>query len=667
MITNVEPRAERHHAERARIAFETSVELSHRGFDDDAFEADAVDLSSGGLALRSPCLPDVGEHLTCRFEAFPGGTRVESRGEVVWTHADGERSGEFGLRFLDIDAQARALIDEMIAERRAETMKHSPSAPGSLEELRVAELELAGVAAPLPARILRTGGGEAVFEQRMDLLELGRAVVARAGSALGKGRIADVALRMDGETPTLAVTVRFEQGKSLFGEFDWESQTMLGQQARQDEPPVSDTVPDLEAPTPASVDKVAPSHVTVMEFEASGQPAVSEPATEASTPLPAPAHPPVETASAPVVDAQVPPVVSSAAKTAAQAPAQPKLLVSDDDAWAHPLPEDARSSALVRFLRIAVAITLAVRSAGSLLLAHAWPKLTALFASSRPLLVAFYTRRALPFARNALYFVSHKLEARPRRTTTAPAAQRKTAHEESGVVRLAVIGVLAACAIGLGVYAVAPASDEGQVPVHRKITRAKSEAEAATVAEAAAVPPTAAAAPAPAAVAAPVAATGAQPAKINPAYASAMMGQVAAPAPAALPVASPYAVDVRDPKVAGELAPSKPSATAAKTVTSGPSFGAKIVNRPQRFTLRMTSAVKTLSGSSDRTGFTVVVPGALSLDRASPIAASHKSVARAMVLNKGDRSELSVRFVDGKSPAFRVNGRGAELEVLIAE
>ena len=81
----------------------------------------------------------------------------------------------------------------------------------------------------------------------------------------------------------------------------------------------------------------------------------------------------------------------------------------------------------------------------------------------------------------------------------------------------------------------------------------------------------------------------------------------------------------------------------------------------------MSAPIKTLQGSSDRTGFRVVIAGARSLDKASPISASHKAIAQAMVLNKGDGAELSIRFVEGKSPAFRVNAHGNELELLIAK
>ena len=45
----------------ARMPVTMSVELSHTG-DPDAFEADAINLSAGGLAIRSAMLPDVGQH-----------------------------------------------------------------------------------------------------------------------------------------------------------------------------------------------------------------------------------------------------------------------------------------------------------------------------------------------------------------------------------------------------------------------------------------------------------------------------------------------------------------------------------------------------------------------------------------------------------------------------
>jgi hypothetical protein len=122
-----------------------------------------------------------------------------------------------------------------------------------------------------------------------------------------------------------------------------------------------------------------------------------------------------------------------------------------------------------------------------------------------------------------------------------------------------------------------------------------------------------------------------------------------------VPAGSPYAVDVR-----GAAAGQK-----TKTALVGSAFGQKQVPNPKRFVLRMSAPIKTVQGSSDARGFSVVIPGSLALERAAPIASGHPAVARAMIINRGDRSELSVRFADGKSPAYRVSGQGASLEVLI--
>ncbi|MCX7807884.1 MAG: hypothetical protein N2515_04695, partial [Deltaproteobacteria bacterium] len=72
-----------------------------------------------------------------------------------------------------------------------------------------------------------------------------------------------------------------------------------------------------------------------------------------------------------------------------------------------------------------------------------------------------------------------------------------------------------------------------------------------------------------------------------------------------------------------------------------------------------------LEGQADPSGFSVIVRGALSLDRAAPIARNHPAVERASILNRGDHAVLDVRFVEGRRPPYRVEIRGASLEVTI--
>ncbi len=754
MITTVERRS----VERGRIPFEIPVELLHEDFDD-AFEADAVDVSPGGLSLRSSCLPEIGEQLLCSFETVPGGTRVSSRGEVVWTHLAGVRGGEFGVRFVDQEPQTRALIAEMVAERAVQTERAADAVPSERAadscQPPMAQLDLEGVDAPLHARLMHAGGGAAVFEQRLDLLELGRAVVAHAGSALGRGNIAEVGLRMDGDTPLLTVTVRFDGGKSLFGEFDWETKASPATD--------TDTVPDLDAPSlpqqlAQGAEEPRVASVTMTEFCAQPEASQSTVARQTVSETNASAGAETETLPAALGDGltqdEVAQLASDAAaaqsdeqeraarqevrrsqaaearahdeemvrgpqivRTAKPAPKQSEQDSRNHDAWAHPLPEGARSSVLVRFLRIFAAVVVVTQRAGTWLKSALWP-------STRKLLAELHIERAANLPQRLWTSSQHltrnllaRASARPRRTTTAPAALRKAEQATMSSMRLAVLAGLAISAIALGVYALLPSPEEEQIPLHRSVQvalrrSAPSGENAATtpreVQPSAASPSTASSAavatsapanagnpagtaslvaPTAPTVAGSLAATAAPAqgsAALNPAYARSMAGQpplpspaTAAPSPqpappsaavprgpasATLVAASPYAVDVREPAHVVEV--TRKPATPANA--PGPSFGAKAVPNAQRFVLHMTGTIKTLQGSGDRSGFTVVVPGSRALDRAGPIRASHKAVAQAMVLNKGDHAELTIRFVEHKHPAYRVSGHGSELEVLIA-
>jgi len=97
-----------------------------------------------------------------------------------------------------------------------------------------------------------------------------------------------------------------------------------------------------------------------------------------------------------------------------------------------------------------------------------------------------------------------------------------------------------------------------------------------------------------------------------------------------------------------------------------PLFGAQEVKKGRRFTLRMTNPIKSLQGIPDEGGFTVIIPGSLSLDRAGPIAASHPAVKRSMILNKGDHSALTIRFAENASPQYQVTAQDSSLQIIIA-
>ena len=128
-------------------------------------------------------------------------------------------------------------------------------------------------------------------------------------------------------------------------------------------------------------------------------------------------------------------------------------------------------------------------------------------------------------------------------------------------------------------------------------------------------------------------------------------------APQGLPEGSPYAVDVREGGA---------PAAAATATSEGSVFGAPDIENGRSFLIRMSQPVTVIRGTARADGFSVEIPSSLSLDRAGPIAASHPLIERSMILNRGDHSELTITFVSGRTPAYRVSARGSAIEVLIA-
>ena len=99
--------ADRRDPNAPRRPFLGTVDLSavdHR----ERFQADAIDLSAGGMSLRAQLLPAVGERLAFQF-ALDDGRPIDTTGEVVWARGRGDAgAGSFGVRFLDLSADVRA-------------------------------------------------------------------------------------------------------------------------------------------------------------------------------------------------------------------------------------------------------------------------------------------------------------------------------------------------------------------------------------------------------------------------------------------------------------------------------------------------------------------------------------------------------------------------------
>lgn len=654
----MDPILDRRHERSERAPVRVAVQL-HQGDVEDAFEAAALNVSKGGISMRASCLPDVHSRLICRFSCMPSGTSVTAQGEVVWAHLDGPQSGEFGLAFIDLDPETEWLIEEMIAEHAAQSREPGPGAP-------VARLELEGSPEPIAARMASREAGRAVFEQELDLLSLGRGVLAHAPGAEGRaGSIAAVELRMVGSVPMLAVTVAFSHP------------TEAGELSA----PEHDTEPDLAAPDPSAHASTAATRgsapVTVTEFHAGERPTApmsevgSRDAREQATQAP-PAwalspldHPP-------------PPE---------QAPAEPRtvdfshafaLEPGDDDSeldaelaafsgpsigslWA-PVGRALTGMCAALFKRLDAPIASASHKAV--------PTVRGGFLRSLSLLQRLYARQLAPQLGAMRRLLQGLLPSRRRRTTAGPSPVKRAG--ASTLSRTLALGMLGAGAAGLAVYALTPSSHGDAVDLGRHVQpqepplQALEENDHAAAAPlphvmvpVAVQPPVANAAAAPSTTPAPALAPATHPQAptVSAATAAERPHVAAVPVASKAPPASPFTVDVR-PNAGVKTEPTAPR---------GLRFGAVKVPKGQRFSLRMSGRVTSFQGTPDKGGFSLTIPGVLSLDRAGPISAAVKTVQRAVIMNKGDHAELSIRFTDGKQPAYQVTAEGSTLFLVIED
>jgi hypothetical protein len=702
----MEPIRERRNDRSERVAVRLAVELGHGDFRD-PFAADVLNVSSGGISMRAACLPDIGSTLMCRFRCMPSNTEVTAKGEVVWAHLDGTHSGEFGLAFVDLDPKTEWLIEEMVAEQAA--WSGDPAKDGGA---RVATLELEGSPEPIEARLTHSEGKQAVFEQELDLLSLGRGVRAHApGSDTLPGSIAAVELRMVGAVPMLAVTVSFDRAPAHPS-----SEPLRDEPARVPSAPGHDTEPDLIAPGAlAPRTAVKATQLTLAEFaiDAAEPEADAEPESEPEIVLQASEL--EEVAEPPQPEAEIEQPLSTfeaayaraaaaseaGARAAQQEIDEASVDAAFDEAFSAPPPaapqaHSARAPAhdplaaacapvrrfkepdfgerdfsrefdldlgddidfdgdgerlpawkpllvalLMRCRSSLAALARVIGASGAALSRSALPQVRGAWQQTTSRTRAAYRTQLAPQLGALRRLLAAKLSSKRRRVTAGPMPAAKRAPAPAPIGRTLVLGMIGAAAVGLGVYALAPGRGEDRVDLHRKVKRHAHAAPSEAV-PAAEAPVDMVIAPEA------VPAAGAQkPAAAPAAAAGATKAPAASPAPATAASA-----------IAG--ADAKPAAKKLR-------FGAAQVPGGRQFALRMSGKIAGLSGSAEKGGFTVVVAGALSLDRAGPISSALKSVSRAMIINRGDHAELSISFVDGKQPLYQISADGNTLHVVIQD
>lgn len=185
------------------------VRVAPRDVDGD-FEADAVDVGLGGIAMTAPLLPHVGSEMFCTFTAPDDGSLISAACEVVWAHDSGPHIGKFGLRFRNLETRSERALRKIVdrwqeglndADRDRRLPAHERG-----DDLPSARVKLEGLSTPIEGEAVLRTARELVVEQSLPFLSLGK----NAAEGEREGRLADVQLRVEDGVPRLLLTLSFE-------------------------------------------------------------------------------------------------------------------------------------------------------------------------------------------------------------------------------------------------------------------------------------------------------------------------------------------------------------------------------------------------------------------------------------------------------------------------
>ncbi len=182
-----------------RVPFEGLVEVGTSV--GPAFEGQIVDVSRDGMHVHGAALPDIGQPVTCRFDAGNTGS-VQASGEVVWSDA-GDGGGSFGIRFTDLDELSEATLQRLV-----ETGGAPRSSSGRVR------LHIEGLGVAMKARVRDASRTKLTVGNELGFLQLGKSLELEDAES-GEKRpacIDRVELELDPATrvPRLVVGLRYE-------------------------------------------------------------------------------------------------------------------------------------------------------------------------------------------------------------------------------------------------------------------------------------------------------------------------------------------------------------------------------------------------------------------------------------------------------------------------
>lgn len=124
-----------------RVPFDGSVRLRYRLFQE-FLEENGANISAGGMFIRTIHPGELGSELDFEIRLDDDFTLVQGRGQVAWIRQPDDEPGAepgMGIRFIELGAESRALVDKIVRERVAAGLElfdlesHAPVPPLGVE------------------------------------------------------------------------------------------------------------------------------------------------------------------------------------------------------------------------------------------------------------------------------------------------------------------------------------------------------------------------------------------------------------------------------------------------------------------------------------------------------------------------------------------------------
>lgn len=193
-----------------RVRVETLVEVCGNEPGIPAFEAEAVDVSTRGMHLRTAYLPDNGAPLVCRFE--DEGREIVVEGKVAWRR-EGNRGGEFGIEFTALDSSSVGALRDLCDGASRAAAAEPAAAEANAEIGSRVRLHIDGLGSPMKARVRESGSEKVQVGSNLEFLKVGRKLEVEDLEHGGRrqAQIDGVSVAIDPQTrvPQLVVQLRF--------------------------------------------------------------------------------------------------------------------------------------------------------------------------------------------------------------------------------------------------------------------------------------------------------------------------------------------------------------------------------------------------------------------------------------------------------------------------